>query len=132
MVGRLQSDCEAWRTRDLSTDDIAYLFRDGWYPVVRIGKQRARVAILVTLAGRTTGERVVRDLRLVGQETAAGWTAAIAALVGRGLRPPGAGRDRWERGPGAGANRGLAADRAPALRGAQAAQPGGESPGEAP
>jgi hypothetical protein len=26
---------------------------------VRIGKQRARVAILVTLAVRTTGERVV-------------------------------------------------------------------------
>jgi transposase-like protein len=88
LVGRLQSDFEAWRTRDLSTDDIAYLFLDGWYPVVRIGKQRARVAILVTLAVRTTGERVVLDLRLVGQETAAGWADAIAALVGRGLRAP--------------------------------------------
>ncbi len=72
VVGRLQSDFEAWRTRNLSTEDIASLFLDGWYPVVRIGKQRARVAILVTLAVRTTGERVVLDLRLVGQETAAG------------------------------------------------------------
>jgi transposase-like protein len=88
VVGRRQSDFEAWRTRDLSTDDLAYLFLDGWYPVVRIGKQRARVAILVTLAVRTTGERVVLDLRLVGQETAAGWADAIAALVGRGLRAP--------------------------------------------
>jgi putative transposase len=88
LVGRLQSDFEAWRTRDLSGEDIAYLFLDGWYPVVRIGKQRARVAILVTLAVRTTGERVVLDLRLVGQETAAGWADAIAALVGRGLRAP--------------------------------------------
>ncbi|MFN8544578.1 MAG: IS256 family transposase [Candidatus Binatia bacterium] len=88
LVGRLQSDFAAWRTRDLSTDDIAYLFLDGWYPVVRIGKQRARVAILVTLAVRTTGERVVLDLRLVGQETAAGGADAIAALVGRGLRAP--------------------------------------------
>ena len=88
VVGRLQSDFDAWRTRDLSADDIAYLFLDGWYPVVRIGKQRARVAILVTLAVRTTGERVVLDLRLVGQETAAGWAEAIAALVGRGLRAP--------------------------------------------
>ena len=88
LVGRLQSDFEAWRTRDLNTEDIASLFLDGWYPVVRIGKQRARVAILVTLAVRTTGERVVLDLRLVGQETAAGWADAIAALVGRGLRAP--------------------------------------------
>jgi transposase-like protein len=88
LVGRLQSDFEAWRTRDLRADDIAYLVLDGWYPVVRIGKQRARVAILVTLAVRTTGERVVLDLRLVGQETAAGWADAIAALVGRGLRAP--------------------------------------------
>jgi len=88
LVARLQSDFETWRTRDLSTEDIAYLFLDGWYPVVRIGKHRARVAILVTLAVRTTGERVVLDLRLVGQETAAGWSDAIAALVGRGLRAP--------------------------------------------
>jgi len=88
LMGRLQSDFEAWRTRDLSAEDIAYLFLDGWYPVVRIGKQRARVAILVTLAVRTTGERVVLDLRLVGQETAAGWADAIAALVKRGLRAP--------------------------------------------
>jgi transposase-like protein len=88
LVGRLQSEFEAWRTRDLSPDDVAYLFLDGWYPVVRIGKQRARVAILVTLAVRTTGERVVLDLRLVGQETTAGWADAIAALTSRGLRAP--------------------------------------------
>lgn len=88
VVGRLQSDFEAWRARDLSPEDVAYLFLDGWYPVVRIGKQRARVAILVTLAVRTTGERVVLDLRLVGQETTAGWAEAIAALTSRGLRVP--------------------------------------------
>ena len=88
LVGRLQSAFAVWQARDLRAEDIAYLFLDGWYPVVRIGKQRARVAILVTLAVRTTGERVVLDLRLVGQETAAGWAEAIAALVGRGLPAP--------------------------------------------
>jgi transposase-like protein len=85
LVGRLRTEFEAWQARDWRAEDIAYLFLDGWYPVVRIGKQRARVAILVTLAVRTTGERVVLDLRLVGQETAAGWADAIAALVTRGL-----------------------------------------------
>jgi transposase-like protein len=88
LVGRLRSAFETWQARDLSQDDIAYLFLDGWYPVVRIGKRRERVAILVTLGVRTTGERVVLDLRLAGQETAAGWADAIAALVARGLRAP--------------------------------------------
>lgn len=88
LVGRLRSAFETWQARDLSQDDIAYLFLDVWYPVGRIGKRRERVAILVTLGVRTTGERVVLDLRLAGQETAAGWADAIAALVARGLRAP--------------------------------------------
>ena len=46
------------------------------------------MVVLVTLGVRTTGERVVLDLRLVGQETAAGWVEAIANLVGRRLRAP--------------------------------------------
>ena len=44
--------------------------------------------MLVTLGVRATGERVLLDLRLVGQETAAAWGDAIAALVPRGLRAP--------------------------------------------
>ena len=65
VVGRLQSDVKAWRTRDLRTADIAYLFLDGWDPAVRIGKQRARAAILVTLAVRTTNalERINEEFR---------------------------------------------------------------------
>lgn len=88
LVGRLRGAFETWQARELSAEDIAYLFLDGWYPVVRIGKRRERVAILVTLGVRPTGERVVLDLRLVGQETTAGWADAIAALVARGLRAP--------------------------------------------
>lgn len=88
LVGRLRSAFETWQARELRAEDIAYLFLDGWYPVVRIGKRRERVAILVTLGVRPTGERVVLDLRLVGQETTAGWADAIAALVARGLRAP--------------------------------------------
>jgi len=83
LVGRLAADFETWRQRALGTEDIRYLFCDGWYPCVRIGKRRERVPILVA-----SGERVVLDLRLVGQESAAGWRDAIDALVARGLRAP--------------------------------------------
>src|SRR6267378_2091788 len=88
LVGRLAADFETWRQRPLGTEDIRYLFGDGWYPCVRIGKRRERVPILVTLGVRAGGERVVLDLRLVGQESAAGWRDAIDTLVARGLRAP--------------------------------------------
>src|SRR5436309_2541403 len=43
LVGRLAADFETWRQRPLGTEDIRYLFGDGWYPCVRIGKRRERV-----------------------------------------------------------------------------------------
>ena len=49
LVGRLREDFEAWAQRDLGALKIRYLFLDGWYPRVRIGKRRVRVPVLVTL-----------------------------------------------------------------------------------
>jgi hypothetical protein len=43
LTGRLAGDFAAWRSRDLATEQIRYLFLDGWYPKVRLGKQRVRV-----------------------------------------------------------------------------------------
>ena len=44
LVGRLREDFETWRTRDLTEDDIRYVFMDGWYPKVRIGEFTTRRA----------------------------------------------------------------------------------------
>jgi hypothetical protein len=79
---------EAWRHRDLAAEDILYFFMDGWYPKVRIGGRRERVPALVTLGVRSNGERVVLDLRLVGEESAASWTDVIASLTVRYLARP--------------------------------------------
>jgi putative transposase len=88
LVGRLREDFETWRQRDLAEEDIRYLFMDGWYPKVRIGGRRERVPVLVTLGVRANGERVVLDLRLVGEESAASWTEAVASLTARRLARP--------------------------------------------
>lgn len=88
LVGRLRADFETWRSRDLATEDIRYLFLDGWYPKVRIGRRRVRVPVVVTLGVRASGERIVLDLRLAGDESAASWDDVIAHLVTRHLRPP--------------------------------------------
>ena len=88
LVGRLREDFETWRTRALSEEDIRCVFMDGWYPKVRIGGRRERVPVLVTLGVRANGDRVVLDMRLVGEESAASWTEVLASLVARHLARP--------------------------------------------
>ncbi|MBX3026698.1 transposase [bacterium] len=46
LVGRLREDFTTWSQRDLAAEQIRYLFLDGWYPRVRIGKKRVRVPVL--------------------------------------------------------------------------------------
>jgi putative transposase len=88
LVGRLREDFDTWRTRDLADEEIRYVFMDGWYPKVRIGGRRERVPVLVTLGVRANGERVVLDMRLVGEESAASWAEVVASLAARGLARP--------------------------------------------
>ena len=88
LVGRLREDFETWRTRDLADEDIRYVFMDGWYPKVRIGGRRVRVPVLVTLGVRANGERVVLDLRVAGEESAASWREVVTSLVARHLARP--------------------------------------------
>jgi putative transposase len=88
LVGRLAEDFRAWQTRDLAGDEIRYLFLDGWYPKVRLGKRRVRVPVLVTLGVRADGQRVLLDMRLVGDESTAAWRDVIQQLQARHLGTP--------------------------------------------
>ncbi|MDZ4236138.1 MAG: transposase, partial [Dietzia sp.] len=49
---------------------------------------RERVPVLVTLGVRGDGEKVVLDMRIAGDESAAAWGEAVADLVRRKLRAP--------------------------------------------
>lgn len=88
LVGRLKSDFEEWRQRDLGNDAMRYLMLDGWYPRVRVGRQRVRIPVLVTLGIKADGQRVVLEMRLAGQETTAAWGDVIAKLVERHVGMP--------------------------------------------
>ena len=88
LVGRLADDFDTWRQRDLAGDGIQYLMLDGWYPKVRIGKRRVRVPVLVTLGVRADGDRVILDVRLVGDESTAAWRDVIQSLVARQIGLP--------------------------------------------
>jgi len=88
LVARLKEDFNAWRERDLSSEDIRYIFLDGWYPKVRIGKKRERVPVLVILGVRADGHRVVLDMCIAGEESCASWSELIDSMVGRHMNAP--------------------------------------------
>jgi putative transposase len=88
LVGRLAGDFETWQQRDLADDQIRYLLLDGWYPKVRLGKRRVRVPVLVTMGVRADGQRVVVDMRLVGDESTAAWRDVVQQLQARHLGTP--------------------------------------------
>ena len=88
LVGRLREDFESWAKRDLAEHRIRYVFLDGWYPRVRIGKKRVRVPVLVTLGTTADGERVILDLRIAGEESEASWSGVIESLIGRNVGRP--------------------------------------------
>ena len=74
-----------WRSREARTFARVH----GWVdPKVRIGGRRARVPVRVTLGVRANGQRVVFDLRLAGEESAASWGEVVASLVARHLTRP--------------------------------------------
>ena len=88
LVGRLREDFAAWAQRDLGELKVRYLFLDGWYPRVRIGKKRVRVPVLVTLGVCADGRRVVLDLRLAGAESEQAWLDAVRSPAARNLGAP--------------------------------------------
>jgi putative transposase len=88
LVGRLAEDFRAWSERDLASEEIRYLLQDGWFPKVRIGKRRVVVPVLVSLGVKANGKRVVLDMRLAGEESAASWGEVVASLVRRNLGLP--------------------------------------------
>ena len=76
-----------WRRRDLSLEEIIYLFLDGIYLGVR-GNSRDMEAVLVAHGITRQGKRVVLHLSLGGRESTESWKGVLNDLVERGLRQP--------------------------------------------
>jgi putative transposase len=88
LVGRLRDEFTTWLARDLAAEEVCYIFMDGWYPRLRIGKKRARVPVLVTLGVCADGRRIVLDIRIAGQESETAWRELVQSLAKRHLGTP--------------------------------------------
>ena len=76
-----------WRCRDLSLEEIVYLFLDGIYLGVR-GNSRQKEAVLVAHGINREGKRVVVHLSLGVREGTESWKGVLNDLVERGLESP--------------------------------------------
>jgi transposase-like protein len=76
-----------WRRRDLSGDEVLYLFLDGVYLKMRVGNSAAEAA-LAAHGITSSGKRVLLGLILGGRESEDSWHALLENLSGRGLKAP--------------------------------------------
>jgi transposase-like protein len=88
VVTRLQDQYRTWQQRSLADESIAYLYLDGQRHRVRADGHVTWCSVLMALGVRTTGEKVVLGLRVVGGEQTAAWHALLDDLTARGLRRP--------------------------------------------
>ena len=84
---RIKEGFAAWRRRDLSGEELAYLFLDGHYEGVRLGSAE-KEAILVAHGITKKGARQLLGVYLGCREGAESWLLVLRDLVGRQLPTP--------------------------------------------
>ena len=81
----LSRSVEAWRERDLSKEDIKYLYIDGTNFSMRINGSVEKVPVLVVIGVTKEGYRTVLGLQVGDKESAASWRELFKDLKRRGL-----------------------------------------------
>jgi putative transposase len=84
--GELIESVEKWRSRDLSTTPIKYLFIDGVTFSMRIGGSVEKVPVLVVIGVTEEGYKLVLGLQSGDKESASTWREFIKDLKRRGLK----------------------------------------------
>jgi len=88
LVVRLKDYFEGWRRRRLAEEDIRYIYLDGTYVRVRCAGRSGNLPVLAAVGVRSTGEKVLLSLEVMGSESAAAWESFVGDLAARGLKRP--------------------------------------------
>jgi putative transposase len=78
---------ESWRNRNLSKENIKYLFIDGVCFSMRIKGSIEIVSVLVVIGVRDDGHRLVLSIQSGDKESASNWRELFKDLKSRGLNP---------------------------------------------
>jgi len=88
LVGQVKALYARWHRRELKEDALVILYRDAIALRVRLDRQVVSVPVLVALAVRTDGQKVVLDLEALTSESTTAWGGFLESLIARGLRRP--------------------------------------------
>lgn len=88
IVARLSEHFEAWRKRDVSGEDIAILFLDGFNLKIRLCGKVKSIPVLCAIGVRQDGTKVLLSLEIRTSESAAAWSAVVEGLSERGVKSP--------------------------------------------
>ena len=88
IVSGLTEEFEVWRRRDLSGEDVAVLFLDGFTLKIRLGGKVEKVPVLSVIGVCVDGRRQVLCLELRTSESEAAWEGVVNSLCGRGVKAP--------------------------------------------
>lgn len=83
----LRSAFEAWQNRDLSSEEIVYLFLDGLYLDLR-PEDKGKIAVLCAYGIRWDGKKVLLHLAVGDKESTVCWEAFLEDMKQRGLKDP--------------------------------------------
>lgn len=86
VIVQLQAYFESWQERDLSGEDVRYVYLDATFMPVRCGGKAESLPIMVAIGVRSTGEKVLLSLAVMGGESTAAWGAFVNDLADRGLK----------------------------------------------
>jgi putative transposase len=81
----LVDSVERWRNRDLSKEEIKYLFVDGVNFDMRVGDSIEKTPVLVAIGVTESGQRLVLGLQAGDKESASSWREFFKDLKNRGL-----------------------------------------------
>ena len=82
---KLVKAIDDWRNRDLSTMKFKYLFCDGVYFEMRVGRTIENVSVLVVIGVTQSGQKHVIGIQSGDKESAANWRELFKDLKRRGL-----------------------------------------------
>jgi transposase-like protein len=85
---KVKSDWDAWNSRALAEEPIVRLILDGTVVRVRLDRKATSISLLVVLAIRADGQKVLLAIRSMGGESAEAWRTVLGDLIKRGLRRP--------------------------------------------
>lgn len=85
IVDKLSAQFETWRMRDISAEDVAIIFLDGFNLKMRVCGRVNRLPVLSAIGVRPDGSKVLLGLEVRSSESTSAWESFVSELNERGV-----------------------------------------------